>query len=383
MKASSTHAKRAHELTERLFGEDLHAKRVLSLANAVRGAVVSSSLAVHAIGQGMTFRSGLQQKHTVKQVDRLLSNPGLDVAELAPLWVKYCVASRSAIVVAMDWTDFDPDDHTTIKLNMVTKHGRATPLMWKTVVKSELKGKRNQHEDELLAAFKKALPADVSVTILADRGFGDTKLFNYLQVLGFHYIIRCRQNTFIATTEDDAKPGVEWVYPNGRARKIEYPRLTAQGIEVPSIVTVKASGMKEPWILIVSDRNMTAASAVKLYSKRFQCEENFRDVKNARFGMGMSQLRISRIDRRDRLLLISAVAVAFLTLLGAAGENTGLDMKYKTNTVKTRVHSLFRQGCMYYESLPTMREAWIIPLIEEFERLLAAQEVARAVLGVL
>jgi hypothetical protein len=30
----------------------------------------------------------------------------------------------------MDWTDFDADDQTTLALNLVTNHGRATPLLW-------------------------------------------------------------------------------------------------------------------------------------------------------------------------------------------------------------------------------------------------------------
>jgi hypothetical protein len=109
------------------------------------------------------------------------------MAELVSIWVECCVTSRPAIVMAMDWTDFDADDHIAIKLNMVTKHRRATPLMWKTVVKSKLKGKRNQHEDEPLGDFKKASPTGVSATLLADRGFWGTKLFSYLRVLNFHY----------------------------------------------------------------------------------------------------------------------------------------------------------------------------------------------------
>ncbi len=32
-----------------------------------------------------------------------------------------------------DWTEFDADNQSTIALYLVTKHGRATPLLWKTV----------------------------------------------------------------------------------------------------------------------------------------------------------------------------------------------------------------------------------------------------------
>jgi len=49
------------------------------MANATLGVLCSASLAVHAIGQGLAHARGLITKHAVKQVDRLLSNRGIDV----------------------------------------------------------------------------------------------------------------------------------------------------------------------------------------------------------------------------------------------------------------------------------------------------------------
>lgn len=70
--------------------------------------------------------------------------------------------------------------------------------------------------------------------------------------------------------------------------------------------------------------------------------------------------------RRDRLLLISAFATALLTLLGAVGERLGMDRLLKSNTSKIRTHSLFRQGCMLYDLIPTMPDHRLAPLIETF-----------------
>ena len=47
-----------------------------------------------------------------------------------------------------------------------------------------------------------------------------------------------------------------------------------------------------------------------------------------------------------RLLVLSALSIALLTMLGAAGESLGYDRWLKANTVKRRTHSLFRQGRM-------------------------------------
>ena len=40
----------------------------------------------------------------------------------------------------------------------------------------------------------------------------------------------------------------------------------------------------------------------------------------------------------------------------------------KSNTSKTRTHSLFRQGCMLYELIPNMPEHRLIPLMQAFAR---------------
>ncbi len=71
-------------------------------------------------------------------------------------------------------------DQSTLMLGCQTTHGRSTPLIWMTVRKSELKGQRNEHEDNLLAAFRKLVPENVRVTVIADRGFSDTKLYSFL-----------------------------------------------------------------------------------------------------------------------------------------------------------------------------------------------------------
>ena len=122
---------------------------------------------------------------------------------------------------------------------------------------------------------------------------------------------------------------------------------------------------------------------VALYGKRFTIEETFRDQKNLRFGMGLSETRIGDPARRDRLLLISALAVVLLTILGAAGEAIGIDKWLKTNTVKHRTISLVRQGLMHYAALPKMKLERFEPLMVKFGEMLRAQRVFREVFGLI
>lgn len=144
--------------------------------------------------------------------------------------------------------------------------------MWK----EEIVTRRNDFEDACLCHLAETLPVGCLVTILADRGFGNQKLFAFLSKCGFGYTIL------------------------------------------------------------------------------------FRGTKALRFGMGLSATRVGELIRRDCLLLISAFAVALLTLMGTAGETLGMDRLLKSNTSKTPTHSLFRQGCMLYELVPSMPERRLI-----------------------
>jgi hypothetical protein len=63
-------------------------------------------------------------------------------------------------------------------------------------VKSELKDWRNEHEDALLERFREVVPRATKVTVLADRAFGDHKLYELLKdQLGFDFIIRFRASS--------------------------------------------------------------------------------------------------------------------------------------------------------------------------------------------
>jgi len=77
------------------------------------------------------------------------------------------------------------------------------------------------------------------------------------------------------------------------------------------------------------------------------------------------------------------MAHALLTLLGAASEEIGFDRKLRANTVKRRTHSLFRQGSYWYECLPTMREDWLRPLMEAFDRIVRRHQLFRTAFGVI
>lgn len=166
----------------------------------------------------------------------MLSNPGIDVDTALRHWVRYVAGSRSSINVAMDWTDFDADGQATVMLSLLTRHGRATPLVWLTVDTATLKDRRNDYEYQVLVRLADALPAQVQVCMVADRGFGDQKLYRMLtEELKFAYVIRFRGNISVTAEDGETRTALAWVGAGGRARVRRLEITTSRVITITGI----------------------------------------------------------------------------------------------------------------------------------------------------
>lgn len=335
-------------LIEDLLGPHFHQKQCLSIANAVVGAMHADRLSVAAVGRALAAERGMNPKHGIKQVDRLLSNSKIDVETSFAATVPWNVGARKNIVVVMDWTEYAPDGHSRIAINLVTEHGRATPLVWRTIRSCDLKDQRNDYEDDLFRLLKSVLPKGVHVTVLADRGFGDASLYTFLKKqLGFDFVIRFRGCIKVQGESGEARQAEDWLPADGHAIRLPNVRVTARRVPVEAVVCVHEKGMKDAWYLATSLPD-SAKVIIELYGRRFTIEENFRDEKDRRFGLGLIETQIGTPVRRDRFLLVAHLAMILLTLLGAAGERIGLDRMLRANTeTRRRTHSLFRQGREY------------------------------------
>jgi hypothetical protein len=334
-----------HRVSKSIFGEVLHHKQVLSIALVTLGVVFTARMTIHAIGAAMAkMRGNGSMKHGIKQVDRYMSNGKLNQVSMREGLVRAVVGNRKQIDVSMDWTDFDKDDQTTLALSLILKHGRAIPIVWTTEKKSRLKKRQTTYERTAVLMLKEALPEDVRVTVLADRGFGNTPLLDHLlDIAGFDFIIRFRQGFYLHTDGYSGKAGGA-VYKNGRIRVFKEARLTGAKKGPYTVVLYKAAKMKDAWCLATNLKTADGRDIVNRYSRRFECEECFRDLKDWRFGLALKHTSIKNAARRERLLFAFALAAYLLTLVGIESERLGFDRLLRANTSKVRTHSLFRQG---------------------------------------
>jgi Transposase DDE domain len=369
------------ELMDEVFGGEIHAQRVASLSAGVDGVLHAASLGVRAIGHGLAVANGLAPRHAIKQVERLLSNPKLMREEVARCWVRVVVAERKELFVNFDWTEVEDSDQSMIVLGTQTEHGRSTPLVWKTVTHSELKGQRHAHEDELLGLLTDVLPKGVQVTVVADRGFSDIKLYRFLKELGFEYLIRFRRVVYVEAADGERRKARDWLGVGGRMRVLRGARVTAEGQPVPMVVCVQPQELQEPWLLASRRSDLQGAAITHLYGKRFTVEETFRDVKNPRLGLGLQQTVMERNDRRDALFLLAVLAHTLLTRLGKAGEELGMDRWL--GATRLRQYSHFHQGQLLFDLLPTMERQRLRALLQRFGQLLREHALLSQVRGYL
>ncbi|CDG90351.1 transposase (fragment) [Xenorhabdus bovienii str. feltiae Florida] len=72
---------------------------------------------------------------------------------------------------------------------------------------------------------------------------------------------------------------------------------------------------------------------MKLYSRRMQIEQNFRDEKSERFGFGLRASYSHGAGRLSVLSLLATLSSIVLWLIGFYAENKGMHLNYQANSI--------------------------------------------------
>lgn len=191
---------------------------------------------------------------------------------------------------------------------------RALPLAWEVVASAGLV--ELAVCEAMLEHVAKLLSRTRRVTFLADRGFRDRDWARKCRTLGWDYIVRIANNTYItfsdgrqmAVDQLGVKPGQRRYFPN--------VRLTREADWCCNIaITWTRATAKCPAELCVVMTNLHADGWVlRHYLKRMHIEESFRDEKSG--GFDLEATHLSDPKRLDTLLLATAVAVLWMYELG-------------------------------------------------------------------
>jgi hypothetical protein len=345
----------AHQIIQRLLGHEcpsIHAKRRACLAQVVQAALLGGLGVVRIAKQVMSATS---LRHRIKSCDRLLSNPHLarERVQIYQAMVRRLLRKKRQVQVIVDWSEVREDGSAQLLRAAAVIKGRAFTL-YEEVHPEKLLNSPSVHAS-FMRTLQAILPLHCEAVIITDAGFRST-WFKLLNELGFDWIGRIRNRDHVCKQGTDTWSSCKTLYEKAcsKARDLGeffYVRsnatlcrlvlykakpkgrhcLTKSGAPARSRRSKKNSAShREPWLLAVSPKltQLRAEEAIRMYAGRMQIEQTFRDLKNAKWGMGLSNSQTKGLHRLAALLLIGALVTYVLWMIGLAARNAGYEIGY-------------------------------------------------------
>ena len=341
----------------------IHKSRLESLFFAVDALIAGGRLSLSGMGRGA--RGDVAPKHNIKRVDRLLGNSHLpqELTKIFEAITKHLLHGKAQPLILVDWTRLD-DDFCSLSA-AVPLDGRAIPIYWE--VHSKDKNKNRKVQENFLAALQKLVPDYSKPIIVTDAGF-QNPWFEAVSELGWNVVGRLSGWVCLCEQDSDWRLAPNF-YPMAKKKHTDFGVcLVGKKAEARHRVVLGKQFIRnqkrtpakrrrsdrgrgtqrarkrsqEPWLIATSLHTVSPAKIMKIYAQRMQIEENYRDLKNHRFGWSFSHAKSKNPKRFLILLLIASIANIALTILGQAAESTGRHLRYQANTVRCRrVLSLF------------------------------------------
>lgn len=270
-----------------------------------------------------------------KRLARFLSNPRISDALLSCAWVRWLAQTYASShwVILVDETKLS--DHLSVMMVGLAYRGRAIPLLWRcySVTDYPVEG-QVALIGELLSQLRLLVPAEIALTVQADRGIGTSPdLIRLLQRLQLDFLVRVQGQTRLRLRNGRlhalaslVKPGETWC---GRAdvfKKAGWLRLYVR--------LEWRSGEKSPWCLVTNSPWRQSRD----YALRAWHEQSFRDLKS--FGFRWNASHVWHPARAHRLLFV--LALAYTWVLSQALLFTPDERLSPSRTAPRQ--SLFRRG---------------------------------------
>ena len=185
--------------------------------------------------------------------------------------------------------------------------------------------------------------------------------------LYFDHVIRVHGNIMVTSAARETGTAAERVQGGGRAVCCA-PRSPPT---LPGRYRGLRAGFGDEANLLATSSTHAGAKRLTGYSgRRWAIECSFRDTKDLRFAMGLGTTHLKSPERRNRLWLINAFAVALLMLVGAAGDALGYNRMLKAtrpNGVSTRCFARVARSTT--SSRPSVTDG-LGPLMQRFSQML-------------
>lgn len=343
----------------------VHKTRLKILLATVFSLINNGRLTLSSLGQNLTGNAKVKNK--IKSVDRLLGNKllGKDSFYIYQALSKKLLTNAHEATILLDYSGCCTKQHWLIRASLIGE-GRSIILYQET---HRLEVYDNEKIKKLfLMKLKKIVPNNIKITLITDAAFR-TPWFKLVKSFGWEFLGRARGKVKVKFPTENWWKQIKSLFKHTtQTPKFLGEALLSTNHEFPIYLYVykaKLYGRKvkrqkcrhiypgkqeqysklnrEPWI-IVSSLKLKATKAIKLYKKRMQIEQNFRDDKNERWGFGWRYGRTKNHERYSILVLIAYIAALVLWLIGRASENKNLHKDFQANTSKKRTLSYLTLG---------------------------------------
>lgn len=245
------------------------------------------------------------------------------------------------------------DRYCMIHLSVVCC-GRAVPLLWRVMEHGSATVAFQEYQP-LLRKARWLLRQHPDVMLLADRGFANHALLEWLQASRWHYCLRLPCDVLIHGASKYPSPVNRLYPPLGEARLYRQVRLWADGVFRCNLVLATVKGAKQSWAVVTDEP--PSLQALWQYALRFRVEELFLDSKSGAFELEDARLRTEAA--LERLYLVAALALLYATVQGMAVQIAGL---------RQQVDPHWRRGISYLK----MGLRWIRGVIHKRRQFLPA-----------
>ncbi len=315
------------------------------------------------VGLDRSLHRNCHVKHKIKAVDRLFGNAKLQKKSLCfyRVILLLLIGSNQRPMIIIDWSGLTPCGNYHFIRAAVPVGGRALPILEISV---PLKNYTSPKVHKLfLKKLKEMLPQNCKPIIITDSGFRNP-WFKLVLSFGWDYIGRIRQNTTCRKIDENEWVPIKSLYLLARKKatylgqfilskgnkldthfilykeeKKNRVKKNLAGKKVRCSSSLKHEKRESEPLLIVTSLSMEESSPIKiikLYQKRMQIEEGFRDLKNERIGFSLRQNRSMSVGRLSVALLIGAITMFILWVLGIATKNRNLHYHFQANTTRHR-----------------------------------------------
>jgi hypothetical protein len=290
-----------------------HRKTMALVIAAIAAAGQARSFAIATCMQAWL---GVRLDSAVNRFYRLLRNERVDYLEFAASWARVLArSSERHLVLAIDWTEWHHDLRLLVAAVVAGK--RALPLFVQGTRKLVRTRSLNAYENAFLRVLAAALKsAEVTATILCDRGFRRVSWLSLLQRLKLGFAVRLMDDV-CAQHQGQSVPLASIPLPRGKVLDLGVVPLRSDAALLVRVIGYWARNAKEPWWIATSECG-DARKVLKFYDRRMTVEEQFRDLKGKRFGAKLSWTQFRDPEALARFMMLLAVALLIWLTTGIA-----------------------------------------------------------------